>query len=47
MTFRIRYAKLRENQKTTRGNAMLRAEDNRFLTEAGSGTGMGELLRRF
>lgn len=26
---------------------MLRAEDNKFLTEAGSGTGMGELLRRF
>src|SRR5947207_5772826 len=27
--------------------AMLRAEDNRFLTESGAGTGMGELLRRF
>ncbi|WP_441261118.1 hypothetical protein AB7008_47820 [Bradyrhizobium sp. 521_C7_N1_3] len=26
---------------------MLRAEDNKFLTEAGPGTGMGELLRRF
>ena len=26
---------------------MLRAEDNKFLTESGSGTGMGELLRRF
>jgi phenylpropionate dioxygenase-like ring-hydroxylating dioxygenase large terminal subunit len=26
---------------------MLRAEDNRFLTESGPGTGMGELLRRF
>jgi phenylpropionate dioxygenase-like ring-hydroxylating dioxygenase large terminal subunit len=26
---------------------MLRAEDNKFLTEAGAGTGMGELLRRF
>ena len=26
---------------------MLRAEDNRFLTESGSGTPMGELLRRF
>jgi len=26
---------------------MLRAEDNRFLTESGEGTGMGELLRRF
>src|SRR5438045_9377038 len=26
---------------------MLRAEDNRFLTESGAGTGMGELLRRF
>jgi len=24
---------------------MLRAEDNKFLTESGSGTGMGELLR--
>ena len=27
--------------------ALLRAEDNRFLTESGSGTAMGELLRRF
>ena len=26
---------------------MLRAEDNRYLTESGAGTGMGELLRRF
>ena len=26
---------------------MLRAEDNVFLTESGSGTPMGELLRRF
>jgi nitrite reductase/ring-hydroxylating ferredoxin subunit len=26
---------------------MLRAEDNKFLIESGSGTGMGELLRRF
>ena len=26
---------------------MLRAEDNRFLTKSGAGTGMGELLRRF
>src|SRR6202012_6265240 len=26
---------------------MLRAEDNRFLTESNAGTGMGELLRRF
>ncbi len=26
---------------------MLRAEDNRFLTESGPGTGMGELVRRF
>ena len=26
---------------------MLRAEDNRFLTESGAGTGMGDLLRRF
>ena len=26
---------------------MLRAEDNKFLTESGVGTGMGELLRRF
>ena len=26
---------------------MLRAEDNRFLTESGPGSGMGELLRRF
>src|SRR5436305_1239106 len=26
---------------------MLRAEDNRFLTESGAETGMGELLRRF
>jgi len=26
---------------------MLRAEDNKFLTESGAGTGMGELLRRF
>ena len=26
---------------------MLRAEDNKFLTESGSGTAMGELLRRF
>jgi phthalate 4,5-dioxygenase oxygenase subunit len=25
---------------------MLRAEDNRFLTESGPGTGMGELPRR-
>jgi len=25
---------------------MLRAEDNKFLTESGAGTGMGELLRR-
>ncbi|MET3910787.1 hypothetical protein ABID59_005146 [Bradyrhizobium sp. S3.3.6] len=25
---------------------MLRAEGNIFLTESGSGTGMGELLRR-
>ena len=26
---------------------MLRAEDNKFLTESEAGTGMGELLRRF
>ena len=26
---------------------MLRAEDNKFLTASGPGTGMGELLRRF
>src|SRR5712672_1683845 len=26
---------------------MLRAEDNKFLTESSAGTGMGELLRRF
>ena len=26
---------------------MLRAEDNKFLTESGAGTSMGELLRRF
>ena len=26
---------------------MLRAEENKFLTESGAGTGMGELLRRF
>ncbi len=26
---------------------MLRAEDNKFLTESGAGTGMGALLRRF
>src|SRR6266404_5031548 len=26
---------------------MLRAEDNKFLTESGAGTGMGELLRCF
>ena len=26
---------------------MLRAEDNKFLTESGAGTPMGELLRRF
>jgi hypothetical protein len=26
---------------------MLRAEDNIFLTESGSGTGVGELLLRF
>lgn len=26
---------------------MLRAEDNKFLTESGPGTGMDELLRRF
>src|SRR6187401_1696146 len=26
---------------------MLRAEDNKYLTESGAGTGMGELLRRF
>ena len=26
---------------------MLRAADNKFLTESGAGTGMGELLRRF
>jgi phthalate 4,5-dioxygenase oxygenase subunit len=25
---------------------MLRAEDNKFLTESGAGTAMGELLRR-
>ncbi|BAR56671.1 putative dioxygenase [Bradyrhizobium diazoefficiens] len=29
------------------GFSMLRAEDNKFLTESGPGTGMGELLRRF
>src|SRR6266852_7918270 len=29
------------------GHPMLRAEDNKFLTESGAGTGMGELLRRF
>src|SRR6185436_5573196 len=29
------------------GRPMLRAEDNKFLTESGAGTGMGELLRRF
>lgn len=26
---------------------MLRAEDNKFLTESGPGAGMGELLRGF
>ena len=26
---------------------MLRAEDNKFLTESGEGTPMGDLLRRF
>ncbi|WP_239628209.1 hypothetical protein [Bradyrhizobium sp. I71] len=26
---------------------MLRAEDNKFLTESGPGAGMGELLLRF
>ena len=26
---------------------MLRAEDNRYLTDSGAGTPMGELLRRF
>ena len=26
---------------------MLRAEDNKLLTESGPGTAMGELLRRF
>src|SRR5580692_13023080 len=31
----------------TGGRAMLRAEDNQFLTESGAGTPMGELLRRF
>src|SRR4029434_6567176 len=30
-----------------RRSPMLRAEDNKFLTESGPGTGMGELLRRF
>ncbi len=33
--------------KNIRRSPMLRAEDNRFLTESGAGTGMGELLRRF
>jgi hypothetical protein len=26
---------------------MLRVEDNKFLTESGPGTAMGEMLRRF
>src|SRR5262245_36636496 len=37
---------LREVKKFRR-SPMLRAEDNRFLTESGTGTPMGELLRRF
>src|SRR5260221_1793815 len=41
-------AKLRQKQKQiTGGYAMIRAEDNKYLTESGAGTGMGELLRRF
>src|ERR1700691_2834945 len=32
---------------TSGGTAMLRAEDNKFLTESVSGTAMGDLLRRF
>jgi hypothetical protein len=34
-------------KKESGGRPMLRAEDNKFLTESGAGTGMGELLRRF
>src|SRR5437870_5042307 len=40
-------ATLRQKQNKTGGRPMLRAEDNKFLTESGAGTGMGELLRRF
>src|ERR1700749_4635232 len=40
-------AKLVQNQNKSGGHAMLRAEDNKFLTESGAGTPMGELLRRF
>src|SRR5260370_38678219 len=40
-------AKLGHKQEKTAEDAMLRAEDNKFLTESGAGTPMGELLRRF
>jgi nitrite reductase/ring-hydroxylating ferredoxin subunit len=40
-------ANLRQKQTRTRRSPMLRAEDNKFLTESGAGTGMGDLLRRF
>src|SRR3954451_10061653 len=33
--------------KYIRRSPMLRAEDNKFLTESGAGTGMGELLLGF
>jgi hypothetical protein len=40
-------AKLAEKPSAIGGSAMLRAENKGFLTESGSGTGMGELPHGF
>jgi hypothetical protein len=48
LTRRFSCAKFAQKQDKPLGEtAMLRAEDNQFLTESRAGTGMGELLRRF
>src|ERR1700732_1661035 len=47
LTHRLGCVNLGQKQQQKPEAAMLRAEDNRFLTESGAGTAMGELLRRF
>src|SRR6266550_8493099 len=48
LTPRVACAKLCPKQEAKPGgHPMLRADDNKFLTESGAGTGMGVLLRRF